>query len=138
MLIHRSLTTVLPLFVLFIMGHAGWAGDPPTAAMPQRDPLQTILDRIRVHAANQDWRKQGWKDEKIEAWLDALVADIAETAENPTLKTPMRLSATAPVTFRRYSANKPPIRFSDEQVNLVGERPTGVLICKNLKASALR
>lgn len=54
--------------------------------------LQGVLDRIHQHAAGEDWRQAGWRDEQIERWLDHAVGLIAKAAEYPDLKLPVRLT----------------------------------------------
>jgi hypothetical protein len=66
--------------------------DPP----PQRDTLQSVLDRIRDHAAAEAWKQEGWREDYVEAWLDKLVASIAHGTELPQLKVPVRLADVAP------------------------------------------
>src|SRR5690242_7895544 len=67
------------------------------AEIPRKDPppgdtLQAVLDRIREHAASDNWKQPGWTDEKIEAWLDKLVGSVAKAGEVPDLKLPVRLT----------------------------------------------
>lgn len=64
---------------------------------PATPQLQTVLDRIHTLAANDDWRKEGVRDEQIEAWLDRLVLSIAKAVDFPELKPPVRLADVRPV-----------------------------------------
>ena len=71
------------------------AADEPRDAPPQKT-LQGVLDRIKVHASSDAWKQLGFKDEAIEAWLDKLVGSIAQAAERPDLKLPVRLKEVQP------------------------------------------
>jgi hypothetical protein len=75
--------------------HAAW-GEVPREAIPYDDTLQMVLDRIREHAKDDAWRAPGWKDEKIEAWLEKLVAAVAKGTERPELKLPVRMANLQP------------------------------------------
>lgn len=79
--------------------------DVPNNAPPQNDTLQTILDRIRTHAASHTWEKEGWKDEAIEAYLDKLLATIAAATQSKDLKLPVRLADVRPLK----PAVRPPV-----------------------------
>jgi hypothetical protein len=73
----------------------------PTAssqeAAPPRVNLQGVLSRIRQHAADDAWRKQGLADAQIEGWLDKLAGSIATAAKMPELKVPVRLADVRPI-----------------------------------------
>jgi hypothetical protein len=69
----------------------------PKNAPPQKDSLQAVLDRIQTHAEEGGWRRDGWKDEAIEAWLDKLVGQVAAAAERPQLKLPVRHADVKPI-----------------------------------------
>jgi hypothetical protein len=73
----------------------GWAEVPRGAAV-QPDTLQAVLDRIHEHSATEEWKKEGFKDDEIEKWLDKVVESVAKAAEFPDLKLPTRLSEVKP------------------------------------------
>jgi hypothetical protein len=77
--------------VLLAEPHAAW-GEIPREAIPYDDTLQMVLDRIHEHAKDEAWRAPGWKDDKIEAWLEKLVAAVAKGTERPELKLPVRMA----------------------------------------------
>jgi hypothetical protein len=60
------------------------------------DTLQTVLDRIHKHAANKTWRGEGWKDERIETWVDGLTGKVAAAANFPALKAPVHFADVKP------------------------------------------
>jgi hypothetical protein len=65
----------------------------PSAA---QDTLQPILNRIHQHAAAEEWKQPGWKDEAIENWLVNLTDVCAKAAKFPELKLPVRFADVAP------------------------------------------
>ena len=67
------------------------AADVPQGIAGQ-DTLQNVLDRIHEHAGGEAWKKEGWRDEAIEGWLEKLVAKVAKAAEFPELKLPVHLA----------------------------------------------
>src|SRR5262245_29552653 len=71
-----------------------WADIP--GIDPKQDPLQTVLDRIHGHAANDAWKNGPFTDEAIEKWLDKLVGSVANAANFPDLKVPVRLADVKP------------------------------------------
>ncbi len=88
---HSSpLAVVFAALALLVVEPAATRGEIPREALPYDDTLQMVLDRIHEHAKDEAWRAPGWKDDKIEAWLDKLVAAIAKGTERPELKLPVR------------------------------------------------
>jgi hypothetical protein len=81
--------------VLLAEPHAAW-GEIPREVIPYDETLQMVLDRIHEHAKDEAWRAPGWKDEKIEAWLEKLVAAVAKGTERPELKLPVRMADLQP------------------------------------------
>jgi hypothetical protein len=90
---HSSpLALVFTTLALLFVRTASIRGEIPREAIPYDDTLQMVLDRIHEHAKNEAWRAPGWKDEKIEAWLDKLVTAVAKGTERPELKLPVRMA----------------------------------------------
>jgi hypothetical protein len=81
-----------------------WAADLPRGVELPIDPLEEVFERIRGHAAGDAWQKEGWKDERIEAWLEKLVSTIASGADLPELKLPVRLADVRPPANPRQPA----------------------------------
>src|SRR5690349_20105671 len=83
----------LGLAILLMLGRAAHSETPNAAS----DTLQSVLDRVHEHAAQNARRQDGWKDDKIEAWLDKLTGKIAKAADFPEWKLPVRLADVKPV-----------------------------------------
>jgi hypothetical protein len=62
----------------------------------QQDTLQTVLDRIHMHAGNDAWKQGGFQDDVIEKWLDKVVGSVAKAADFPELTLPVRLKDVKP------------------------------------------
>ena len=69
-------TTVLIVEVLVVC--AGVRAEVPRDPPAMGDSLQAVFDRIHEHAKDDAWRKEGWKDELTETWLDQFVAAVAK------------------------------------------------------------
>jgi hypothetical protein len=94
---HSSLLVLIfTALALLVVEPAATRGEIPREALPYDDTLQMVLDRIHEHAKDEAWRAPGWKDDKIEAWLDKLVAAIAKGTERPELKLPVRMADLEP------------------------------------------
>jgi hypothetical protein len=72
----------------------GKAEEPAGPAKPET--LPEMLARIHEHAADADWRAAGWKDERIEGWLEGVTRKIAVAAKFPELKLPVRFADVKP------------------------------------------
>ncbi|MGI8979042.1 MAG: hypothetical protein ACR2FY_07440 [Pirellulaceae bacterium] len=55
-----------------------------------------MLPRIRDYVANDDWKKEGFSDKALEAWLDKLIADLAKATEDKELALPVRFADGKP------------------------------------------
>lgn len=58
--------------------------------------LEAMLPRIRDHVASDDWKKDGFSDKTLEAWLDKLIADLAKATEDKDLALPVRFADVKP------------------------------------------
>lgn len=67
-----------------------------TRSLAAQDSLQPILNRIHRHAAGEEWKQVGWKDEVIEAWLVNLTGVCAKAARFPNLTLPVRFADVTP------------------------------------------
>src|SRR5262245_20250454 len=79
-------------WLLCILTTAAAQPDDPRNPPLLNDTLQSVLDRIRLHVASDDWKKDGFQDAAIEKWLDRVVGVIATAAGRPDLKLPVRLA----------------------------------------------
>jgi len=108
---------------LWTMLAGSLCGEVPRNTAPEKGTLQAVLDRIHNHAAGDAWRKEGWRDDAIESYLDKLVASIAVATENKDLKLPVRLADV-----------KPPVPGQRIPFQQVGQ----LLIGTDLKVKSLR
>jgi hypothetical protein len=92
----RRLVQAAVCVQLVLMSAQAARADVPRLPPPIENSLQEVLDHIRSHAATGAWQKEGWRDEKIEAWLDKLVAAIAKGADRPDLALPVRMADLKP------------------------------------------
>ena len=93
---NRRLSRPLACLTWFILAATAAGADNRRDPPPERDTLQSVLDRIRDHAAAEAWKEEGWKEDYVEAWLDKLVASVARGTELPELKVPVRLGEVRP------------------------------------------
>src|SRR5262245_3803561 len=77
--------------------------ESPTAPL-QPQPFQAVLNRIRQHAASEEWRAGAFRDEQIEGWLDDIVGKIATATEIADLKVPVRLADVRPIAAEKSAA----------------------------------
>lgn len=121
----KVVTGLVVIVALLAVQHAAW-GEIPRETLPYDDTLQMVLDRIHEHAKNEAWRAPGWKDEKIEAWLEKLVAAVAKGTERPELKLPVRQANLQPADPVRPFLQNSLIIVSGSQT-LLGARDSLVL-----------
>jgi len=94
---HRFTTALFCcLLISGLFSSAAQADDPKLPPPPTE--FELLIGRIRKAAASDEWRKPEWKDDKLSASLDKLVAAAKATTGKPSLSVPVQLkdvSATA-------------------------------------------
>jgi hypothetical protein len=108
-------------------------GEIPREPPAQGDTLQAVLDRIHDHAQNDQWRQGGWQDEKIEAWLDKLVAAVARGAEMPELKLPVRQADLQPADPVRLVMQPGSLVIGKDFKRVLGARHSLILADGNIE-----
>jgi hypothetical protein len=63
---------------------------------PVAGPFEAVLNRIRDHVEGEEWKKPGWNDPQITAWLDKMTTPIIQAAGLPTLKIPVGFADVRP------------------------------------------
>lgn len=69
--------------------HAAARADNPKLPPPPSE-FELLIGRIRKAVASEEWKKPDWKDARLEADLDKLVADAKATTGKQGLQVPVR------------------------------------------------
>jgi hypothetical protein len=125
--------------VCWLLATGGLArGEIPREPPAQGDTLHAVLDRIHEYAQDEKWRQGGWQDEKIEAWLDKLVAAVARAAELPELKLPVRQADVQPSDPARLAIQPGSLLIGKDFKRILGARNSLILADGHLEVGIPR
>ena len=90
------------------VSHAAAPADDRLPGLPDQTSFDTLLDRVRVAAADVKWQQAGWTDPVVERWLEDVIARVRKATGDDGYVIPVRFADVQPRVQQPQAA--PPAR----------------------------